>query len=786
LTATDLVGREAEQRVLIDVIDAGLTGIAQWVVFEGEPGIGKTRLLEHLAHGAHATGYQVHWGRCFESGAPPAFWLWLGVLRGLVDPDDPLPTPTQDVIDRLLSPHAEEEHTAPVDANRYRLFEAISLLLHHAARRRPVMLALDDVQWADPASLELIEFISGSVVGARVVIACTVRQLELARNDAVVQALATISRRPLAKRLQLQGLDAQESAALARLTVDSDLSPDVIKAIHLRSEGNPFFLGELARLLVADEGLSAAEQVRRAAVPAGVRDVVHRRLVRLPPTTIELIQAAATIGRETTLGLLSRAAAVTLDQCIDDLEPAFVNRLIVETVDGSGSIRFSHALVREVVLDDMSMLRRSRLHLQVADAIEAGATREDDAEIVAEHLWQAAALGVQERAASALERAAEIALQRFAYESADALFERAIQLRSEFPSDRADPAAELDLLNRLIQVRRVRGGFEQARLNSPIPRAKELARETNRESVLIAVLWTEWAGACTSCDFPLARELALELRQLGAESADPIMRGTGEACWGILCWHLGNISEAVECLDRACAELDSAAGSAALIESQILTRCFHVAVRAMAGDVVGDESPLPHMAEVAPDPYAQLVIWVFESIRSLWSGQFDHARRAVSKALAIDVGDSFALFGAGALSLDGCLKAISGKAIEGAGDIERGAELYMRNGTYTFMPFYYAIGVKGLADEGHLDDARRMLDLASTILQRTGERWQEPFVRCAEARLLHASSSSNGQASESVTLMLREAHELAVEQGAHGTAAHVARVAAEVAVALPA
>jgi DNA-binding SARP family transcriptional activator len=789
LTPIELVGRESERRLLGEALDAGLGGLTQWIVLEGEPGIGKTRLLEHLAQSATERGYQVLWGRCYESGAPPAFWLWLAALRGLVDDSEPLPASTQDLIDRLLSPAADAEHTAPVDASRFRLFDAISVLLLRGATRQPLMLALDDVQWADPASLELIEYVAGTLVGAPVVIACTVRQLELARNDAVVHALAHISRRPMARRIQLQGLDADESAELARLAVEAHLAPDVVDAIHRRSEGNPFFIGELARLLVADEGLTPAEQIRRAAVPAGVRDVVHRRLVRLPPATIELVQVAATIGRETSLGLLSRAAGVTLDQCIDDLDPAFVNRLVVEADDSPGAISFSHALVREVVLDDLSMLRRSRLHLRVADAIETGPRREDDAEIVAEHLWQAAALGVEERAAVALERAAEIALQRFAYETADALIERAIQLRADFPPERADPSAELDALNRLIQIRRVRQGFEGARLNTPIPRAKELAHATHREAVLMSVLWTEWAAACTSCDFATALDLSVELRELGAESTDPVLRAAGEGCWGIYCLHLGRISEAVPCLDRAIAELDGVSDQSAsvllpggMIEHEVLTRCFHVFIHQLAGQPVAERSPLLELVARQRDPYERLVVWVFEALRALIAGEQHQIERAVAEARAIDVGDAFALFGAGAVSLDGCLKAISGDAVDGARDIERGAELYTSYGVNTFQPFYFSIGAAGLAAAGELEEARRMLKSATTTAQRTGELWHQPFVICAEASVLKATGESDGDRTEDVADLLRRAHSVALAQGALGTAAFVTRVSEQLGV----
>src|SRR5262249_40790672 len=157
-------------------------------------------------------------------------------------------------------------------------------------------------------------------------------------------------------------------------------------------------------------------------------------------------------------------------------------------------------------------------------------------------------------------------------------------------------------LGRLIQVRRVRGGYEAARLNSPIQRAKTLARATQREAVLMTVLWTEWAGACTSCDFRLAEQLGRELRELGAESTDPVMPATGESCGGILCWHLGKITESVESLARASEWLDRAGPSDVMIEQQILARCFHAAVGAIAGEVVGDDSPLPALASLVPDP----------------------------------------------------------------------------------------------------------------------------------------------------------------------------------------
>ncbi|MBI5089511.1 MAG: AAA family ATPase [Actinobacteria bacterium] len=133
---TEMVGRESERRALTGALASALTGRTHWVLIEGEPGIGKTRLMEFLAEEAHHQGFQVLWGRSYESGATPAFWPWLGALRGITDPAHPLPGAMQEMIDRLLS--SEGDATLdPVDAGRYRLFEAISLLIERAAERVP-------------------------------------------------------------------------------------------------------------------------------------------------------------------------------------------------------------------------------------------------------------------------------------------------------------------------------------------------------------------------------------------------------------------------------------------------------------------------------------------------------------------------------------------------------------------------------------------------------------------------------------------------------------------------
>lgn len=413
-----LVGRDAELARLLEALDEASTCL-RVALIEGEPGIGKTRLAEEVGAEATRRGAIVLWGRSFEGGAAPALWPWLPPLRALAAA---LPAPAQlaPELAALLSPAAVPGGGATaVQVARFALVEAVADLLARSAAARPVVLVLDDIQWADVESLELLTSMVGRLADARLLIIVTVRELEVGRNDIVVATLAALTRSTGARRLPLRGLASEATDALVAQTA-GDLDPVAAASIHARAEGNPFFTTELARLLASGQGLPGAD------VPSGVRDVVRRRLSLLPEPTVDLLRVAAVIGRDVDLGLLALAAGRELDDCLDDLEPAILHRLLVAAPDQPGMHRFAHALVREVVVDDISSLRRARLHLRVADALDDS---DDNAEILAEHLWQAVPIGVSARAAAALERAARVAVRRLAYTTAQDLLDRAVQLR---------------------------------------------------------------------------------------------------------------------------------------------------------------------------------------------------------------------------------------------------------------------------------------------------------------------------------------------------------------------
>jgi DNA-binding SARP family transcriptional activator len=503
---SSLAGRAVELDVLLQALREAATA-ARFVVIEGEPGIGKTHLAEELRARAAAAGSLAVWGRSDESGAAPSLWPWLPILRTL---DEHSGTSGAEALDDLST------GDTPLLAGRgaavrFERFEAIADQLERAGATAPVVALLDDLQWADATSLDLLRFLATRLRRGVLVVAI-VRTLELGRSDDVTDTLGAIAGRPGSRRLQLAGLDEDATAALLD-TAGFDADVSLVHRIHTRAEGNPFYALELARLL-DESALTGTE------VPATVRDVIRRRLGQLPESTRELLTVAAITGRDVDVHLLARAAALALDQCLDQLEPAVVHRYLVDSSERPGVLRFCHALVREVLADGLTPLRRARLHLSVADAIEASGGGADTAEIVADHLWRAAPIGVGRRAAEALERAAEVAVHRVSYAAAEDLLQRSVQLRRATATGDDDVRAELRVLLRWLEVMQATRYFQGAD-GGALARAQELAARFGDEDLHRKLYWYEWAALSTAASVDEAARLAERFLAQPAARAGP-------------------------------------------------------------------------------------------------------------------------------------------------------------------------------------------------------------------------------------------------------------------------
>jgi DNA-binding SARP family transcriptional activator len=756
--ADRLIGRATELAQLLTALDEAAKCL-RVALIEGEPGIGKTRLAEEVAAEAARRGALVLWGRTFEGGAAPALWPWLPPLRALVAafPDT---SPLAPELAVLVSPSAAGIGGPTA---RFALVEAVADLLTRTAAARPVVLVLDDLQWADVESLELLTSIVGRLADAPLLILGTVRELEVGRNDTVVSTLAVLTRSTGARRLHLHGLASDATDALVTQTAGDAVDPVAAATIHARAEGNPFFTTELARLLASGQGLPARD------VPSGVRDVVRQRLALLPEPTAELLRVAAVIGRDVDLGLLAAASGRDLDACLDDLEPAILHRLLVDVADQPGVYRFAHALVREVVVDDISSLRRARLHLRVADALD---DVEDNAEILAEHLWQAVPIGVGARAAAALERAARVAVRRLAYTTAQELLQRAVQLRRSVGADEAAMEAELRAVAFLVSVTGAHQGYA-ALINSPLlARGKELAERLDRAPELVNLLWAEWAGVDVACQFDQGDPIAEELLRLADRTDAPVAPVLGHTAYGISRWHHGDLVGAADHLDTARAAAEAIPGDALAsilfnLDQLRLSFPFATYIHDLRGDLDDPEAAYDDVVRAIPgDRYWELAVMNFAASGALSTGDLPRAERAARRGLAADPEGMFAFWGwAGRCYL--------GAALSLQGDLDNGLPLlddawanYTAMGLRTNGVTLLASRAQALAEAGRLEEARTSLAAARHELDTYQERYAEPTLLLAEAVMRHALGDDAGP-------VFARAAALAEAQGGDNMAARV-------------
>jgi hypothetical protein len=435
------VGRDAELGKLRSGLDEALGGRQRVLLVVGEPGIGKTRTCEELATLGRMRGAQLLWGRCHEGAGAPDYWPWVQILRAYVHEHDPrtlrseLGAGAGDIAEVVSAVREKLPDLGPParldpEESRFRFFDSVATFLRNAAAAAPLVLVLDDLHWADKASLLLLQFIASQPGPARLLILGTYRDVELGRQHPLEQTLGELARLPHCDRVLLRGLARDDVRRFLELTAGRTPPPGLVDAVERETEGNPFFVHEVVRLLQAEGRLERADDVASWSVeiPQGVRQVIGRRLSALSEACNALLASASVIGREFDLDVLSRVSEVPREQVLDLIEEAEAARILLEIKGQPDSRRFSHALVRETLYDELRTTRRVRLHRRVGEVLESlgDSVVESRLAQLAYHFCEAAPGGDVDKAVAYAERAAQRSLGLLAFEEAANHYERAL------------------------------------------------------------------------------------------------------------------------------------------------------------------------------------------------------------------------------------------------------------------------------------------------------------------------------------------------------------------------
>lgn len=547
-----VVGRRRELARMEAVLEAAQAGRGRAVLISGEPGIGKSRLAEELAVMASARGFATATGGAAEGAATPAYWPWISVLPRLVDQvgvDDlagalgPGSSQLVQVVPVLGGLAGEAGGSAlDPDSARQRLFEAVGALLRHLAERRPLLIVLEDLQWADVPTLQLAGHLAPVLADTPVVLAVTYRPGEVSSEHALSEAVAALARYQVATHLELEGLEPEEVGQLLARFTGTQAGPELVSTVQGRTDGNPFFVTELARLLAADAHLTPEAAV--TGVPAGVRDVVGRRLSRLPAETNALLSTAAIVGREFELAVVAAAFKFDVDRTLDLVEAAVAGGLVTEDPEHVGTFRFSHDLVRETILDGLTATRRAILHGNVAEAIEATYGDSSPPLELAYHLAEAAPAIGPRRALPHLLRAAELAESRLAHEQAEELLLKARDLASRLPSGEDRDRQELEVLLRLNLLVIGTRGYAAPALAEGLERARTLADRLGERRALVPVQFGRISFHNNDGDTRTARRLADELLADVTPGDDPSELLVGHLGVGIISMFQGELQRA--------------------------------------------------------------------------------------------------------------------------------------------------------------------------------------------------------------------------------------------------
>ena len=818
---TPLIGREPELTRLRQALRAARQGRGQVVRVTGEAGIGKSRLVAEVAADAAAQGVQVLAGRAYETEQILPFRPWVAALRSgsalvqlLTGPTGSGPGRAE--LARLFPELGRREAPPTITGESHlRLFELIDDLIAELARSQPLLLVLEDLQWADDMTLRLVPFVARRLADRPVLLLGTARDEELPETPAVAQLCSELDPLTHVETLPLPGLSPAATAALVRALAPSGTAAPRLAEVAARvwalSGGNPFVIVETMRALGEGRPLDAVG----LELPERVRTMIAARLERLSPRAQELARVAAVFTREFEFVVLQRAAGLGRRETAAAVEE-LVRKRILDAV--GENLDFTHVRIRQAVYRGLLAPRRQALHAAIGEAVEViyAGRLEDSYERLAHHFARA---DEPARAVTYLMLLADKAARSYALEEAARLLREALGYAARLGTD-AGPRRELEVVFRLAHVLSLLGRPLEARellvqrerlvasLRDPglggsyyfwlahthgnlgdIALAQQHAKRALEEAARGGDQTTMGQACCALSRESYMAGRALEGIAHGRQAVALLERSPerwwlGQALWALALnlLHVGDFTTALEACDRL-GRLGESISDRALQASASWTAGR---VYTLTGELDAAIAACRRGAELAASPVARASAlgWLGAAYRD--AEDPTHAVPVLEDA----IGQLQAISGAGGYryrQLDGMLTAMLGEAHLLKGELEPARELVARAlevtraGGWPVAVGYAerATGRIALA-EGRLDEAEAAMRDALRTFIAVDARAQLARTHVALAEVLAARGARDAAAAELAT-----ARELFLDMRVPRMVAQTARHAEALGLPLP-
>jgi DNA-binding SARP family transcriptional activator len=763
-----LVGRDREFRLLQQCWQDALAGTARFAVLSGEAGAGKTRLLDELSAAVRRDGFPALRARCFAARgrlalAPVSEWLRSPPLQSARARLEPV---WAREVDRLVPPRDARPATPPrpmADAwQRHRFFEGLARAVLSAAQ--PTLLILDDLQWCDEDTLAWLQLLLHLGEHQPLLVAAATRRDEVAANTELTGMLRVLRSAGQLAEISVGPLDPARSRELAGQLLGRRLAAAEAGLLHAVTGGYPLFVTEAVRAGILDrpDPVAQPEDATGRGAPE-VRSVLSGRIRQVAPAARATAELASVIGRDFTLELLTEASDLDSEAVMTAVDELWRRRIIRE--HAPARYDFCHDLLRDAAYGEVSPARRRLLHRRVAQALQAThGTDPAAAASIAYHYERA------DRPARALPhhvRAAEAASRVFANHKAIRHYRRAAALLRHVPAGHRRDSTELAIRNAMAAPLNAQYGYACAELQEVLTRAGELAGQLGDGRVQLLSLVGLFAVRFVRGDIRESHDIACRALALGGRHPDEA--GQAHLAVGGSATSLGRHEESLphfELAHELCADQPPA----------LVGTRMEVHARAWSAHplwLAGREEEAVHWAGWAiarasemDHPYSLALALSYAAITHQLRGDVPQTAELARRAQEICARYDFAYYGNWGLILDGWCQG----GTDGAGQIRAGLARLRDQGALARQPYYLGLLADTLLRSGQDEAAGVVLDTARAAAAMHQDRWWLPELHRLAARFRPGPAGTG---------LLRDAIELAGQQGSRALAARAARDLAE-------